>query len=90
MKDCTGDYKHKGFLIRFSEYYQKWFLEADFLFKEFPNYDTTDTINFIGNYESESFKTIASAKKYINNNELELKENIRKEYLKEVKNILGA
>lgn len=85
MKDCIRDYRYKGFDIRFSEMYQVWRLEPNYL-----DLDDNDTLNFAIEYHnsfSPEFKTIASAKKYIRENEKELKEDIQRqleEYLKTV------
>lgn len=69
MKDCTGLYNYKGFTYYFSEMYQEWNAEPNFLIKEFKNkIDETTIINFIGKhqYDLECQKTIANMKKEIN------------------------
>ena len=72
MKQCTGDYLYKGYLIIFSEYRQEWLLEP-----VFENADTRE-INFANDFrdEHEGHKTIAKAKKYIRDNEKELRKEI--------------
>lgn len=67
-KCCTGDYKYKGFLIGFSEYYQEWILEPYYLG------DSLDATNFEIEYanNSEGFNTIKEAKAYIRENYDEL------------------
>lgn len=85
MKDCIGTYNYKGFSINFHEMYQIWTLEPNYL-----NLEDNDILNFTIEYNnsfSPEFKTIASAKKYIRENEKELKEDIQRqleEYLKTV------
>lgn len=72
MKDCVGLYKYKGFLINFSEYYQEWRLEPTFL-------GTDDVaIDFAIEYNNdfEGFRTITEAKKYIKENEDNLKRSV--------------
>lgn len=73
MKDCTGLYNYKGFLINFSEYYQEWRLEPTFL-------GTDDVaINFSVEYNNDfdGFKTLREIKKYVNENELKLIEDVK-------------
>ena len=76
MKECTGYYQYKGFLINFSEYMQSWSLEPNFL-----DLNDNNVLNFAIEYNnsySPQFKTISKAKKYIRENEKELKEEIEK------------
>lgn len=83
MKECTGYYQYKEFLINFSDYMQTWSLEPNYL-----NLDDNDILNFVIEYNnsySPRFKTINKAKKYIKENEKELKteiEKLLKNYLK--------
>lgn len=76
MKDCVGTYAYKGFLINFSEYYQRWCLEPTFLGS------SDDAINFAVEYNNdcEGFKTISQAKKYINANEKDLVDSVHSGY----------
>jgi nucleotidyltransferase/DNA polymerase involved in DNA repair len=66
MKDCTGAYSHKGFLIVFSETYQSWSAEPDFLIEMFGS--DNKVIDFISDhtYDIEPVKTIAKMKTAIN------------------------
>ena len=66
MKDCTGIYHYKGFTISFSETYQEWVAEPNFLLKLYGN--TEEVINFISDhsYDVKSQKTINALKKEIN------------------------
>lgn len=76
MKECTGYYQYKGFLINFSDYMQTWSLEPNYL-----NLDDNDILNFVIEYNnsySPRFKTINKAKIYIRENEKELKKEIEK------------
>ena len=76
MKECTGYYQYKGFLINFSDYMQTWSLEPNYL-----NLDDNDILNFVIEYNnsySPQFKTINKAKIYIRENEKELKKEIEK------------
>lgn len=79
MKQCTGDYKYKGFLINFSEYTQSWRLEPTL---ELIGDDSDSAINFAVEYNNDSkeFKTINKAKKYIKDNYDILISEIRKSY----------
>lgn len=79
MKQCTGDYKYKGFLINFSEYTQSWRLEPTL---ELIGDDSDAAINFAVEYNNDSkeFKTINKAKKYIKDNYDILISEIRKSY----------
>lgn len=69
-KNCVGEYLYKGFLIRWSDYYDEWFLEPTFLG------DSLNAINFSTDYANsgESFRTIKEAKEYIRENIDGLKE----------------
>lgn len=76
MKECTGYYQYKGFLINFSDYMQTWSLEPNYL-----DLDDNDILNFVIEYNnsySPQFKTINKAKIYIRENEKELKKEIEK------------
>ena len=79
MKECTGDYKYKGFLIGYSYYYQEWTIEPYFFYKE---EDDVKAINYANEFrnEHEGFKTINQAKRYIKENEQRLKEEILEGY----------
>ena len=71
MKECTGNYKYKGFTINFSEYLQTWRIEPTL---ELIG-DTSDTaIDFAVEYNNDSreFRTINQAKRFIKNNYNEL------------------
>lgn len=72
MKDCVGSYKYKGYLINFHEYYQVWSIEPTFLG------DSNSAINFSIEFNNnfEGFKTISETKKYIKENEINLKNEI--------------
>lgn len=79
MKQYYGDYKYKGFLINFSEYYQSWRLEVTL---DLIGEETDEALDFACEYNnsySEEFRTINQAKKYIDKN--------YKELVKEVKNL---
>lgn len=80
MKQCTGYYKYKGFLINFSEYYQSWRLEPVVL--ELIGEDSDTAINFAVEYNNDSkeFRTINQAKKYINENYKELVKEVKDLY----------
>lgn len=79
MKQCTGDYKYKGFLINFSECTQSWRLEPTL---ELIGDNSDTAIDFAVEYnnDSEEFRTINQAKKYIRDNYNELVLEIRKSY----------
>ena len=63
MKTCIGSYSIKSFTLVFSEYYQIWDVEANFLIKEYGDNDIV--INFIINNRIEGKKTIRQTKEYI-------------------------
>ena len=63
MKYCTGYYNIKSFTLVFSEYYQIWDVEANFLIKEYGSSDAV--IDFIINNRIEGKKTIKATKEYI-------------------------
>ena len=63
MKCCTGNYSIKSFTLVFSEYYQMWDVEANFLAKEYGESDLV--IDFIINNRIEGKKTIKATKEYI-------------------------
>lgn len=82
MKDCTGAYEHKGFLIVFSEAYQQWSAEPDFLINMFGS--DNNVINFISDhtYDIEPEKTIAKMKTAINK---AIKEGLKEKLIEEFK-----
>jgi hypothetical protein len=83
MKDCRGMYEHKGFVIRFSETYQEWISEPNFLIAEFGG--KSKVINFISDhtYDIEPEKTIAKMKAAINRAEKKgLKDKLIEEFKK--------
>ena len=63
MKTCTGNYSIKSFTLVFSDHYQIWDVEANFLAKEYGDNDIV--INFIINNRIEGKKTIKATKEYI-------------------------
>ena len=63
MKSCTGYYNIKSFTLVFSDYYQMWDVEANFLIKEYGDNDIV--INFIINNRIEGKKTIKATKEHI-------------------------
>ena len=63
MKSCTGNYNIKSFYLVFSDYYQIWDVEANFLIKEYGESDLV--IDFIINNRIEGKKTIKATKEYI-------------------------
>ena len=63
MKTCIGNYSIKSFTLVFSEYYQMWDVEANFLIKEYG--DDNKVIDFIINNRIEGKKTIKATKEYI-------------------------
>ena len=63
MKCCTGNYTIKSFYLVWSDYYQIWDVEANFLIKEYGDNDIV--INFIINNRIEGKKTIKQTKEYI-------------------------
>ena len=63
MKTCTGNYTIKSFTLIFSEYYQMWDVEANFLIKEYG--DSGIVIDFIINNRIEGKKTIKATKEHI-------------------------
>ena len=63
MKCCTGNYSIKSFDLVFSDYYQMWDVEANFLIKEYGESDLV--IDFIINNRIEGKKTIKQTKEYI-------------------------
>ena len=71
MKECTGDYKYKGFIINFSEYSQTWRLEPTI---KLIGDDSDTAIDFAIEYNNDSreFRTINQAKRFIKNNYNEL------------------
>lgn len=79
MKQCTGDYKYKGFLINFSEYTQSWRLEPTL---ELIGDNSDVAIDFAVEHNNDSmeFKTINKAKKYIKDNYDILISEIKKSY----------
>lgn len=84
MKDCTGIYYHKGFTISFSETYQEWVAEPNFLLKLYGN--TEEVINFISDhsYDVKSQKTINDLKKEINSS---IDNGIKEKLIEELKKI---
>lgn len=79
MKQCTGDYLYKGFLINFSEYDQAWRLEPTL---QLTGDDSYTAIDFAIEYNNDSkkFRTINQAKRYIKDNYNELVLEIKKLY----------
>ena len=79
MKQCTGYYKYKGFLINFSEYTQSWRLEPTL---ELIGDNSNTAIDFAVEYNNDSkeFRTINQAKKYIKDNYDILISEIKKSY----------
>lgn len=79
MKQCTGDYLYKGFLINFSEYDQAWRLEPTL---QLINDNSDTAIDFATEYNNDSkeFRTINQAKRYIKDNYDELVSEIKKLY----------
>jgi hypothetical protein len=79
MKQCTGNYKYKGFLINFSEYTQSWRLEPTL---ELIGDNSDVAIDFAVecNNDSMEFRTINQAKKYIKDNYDILISEIKKSY----------
>lgn len=74
-KNCVGEYLYKGFLIRWDDYYEEWFLEPTFLGT------SLEAINYISEYSGEiSFETINKAKAYIKDNEMILKKECNRAY----------
>ena len=63
MKTCIGNYSIKSFTLVFSEHYQIWDVEANFLIKEYGDDDIV--INFIINNRIEGKKTIRQTKEHI-------------------------
>jgi ketosteroid isomerase-like protein len=63
MKCCTGNYTIKSFYLVWSDYYQTWDVEANFLIKEYG--DDNIVIDFICNNRIEGKKTIKQTKEYI-------------------------
>ena len=63
MKSCTGSYNIKSFNLIWSDYYQMWDCEANFLIKEYGESDLV--IDFIINNRIEGKKTIKATKEYI-------------------------
>ena len=51
MKQCTGDYLYKGFLINFSEYDQAWRLEPTL---QLTGDDSDTAIDFAIEYNNDS------------------------------------
>lgn len=87
MKSCTGIYSHKGFTISFSETYQEWVAEPNFLIDEFG--DDVVVINFINehSYDIPPQKTITALKKEINSYiNKGIKEELKSIYEEEIKN----
>ena len=84
MKDCTGMYEHKGFTISFSEYYQEWTAEPNFLIDMFG--EDNKVIDFISDhtYDINPTKTIAKMKVAINRAE---KEGLKDKLIEEFKNL---
>lgn len=64
MRCNVGDYKYKGFLIGWSDYYQVWVFEPTFLG------DSDDAINFSTEYanDMDGFNSIKATKAYIKDN----------------------
>lgn len=80
MKQYYGDYKHKGFVINFSEYDQSWRLEPTL---ELIDEETDEALDFACEYNnsySKEFRTINQAKKYINENYKELVKEVKDLY----------
>lgn len=67
--ECTGLYKYKGFTIFYSNYYKFWSIEASYLLNE----NIKGIEDFVSEITYGEFKTISSAKKYIKDNEKDLK-----------------
>ena len=63
MKSCHGNYTIKSFTLVFSDHYQIWDVEANFLIKEYGDNDIV--INFIINNRIEGKKTIRQTKEHI-------------------------
>lgn len=63
MKSCIGNYSIKSFTLVFSDHYQAWDIEPNFLFKEYGEGDKV--IDFICNNRIEGKKTIKQTKEYI-------------------------
>ena len=63
MKTCVGNYSIKSFDLMWSDYYQFWDVEANFLIKEYG--DDNKVIDFICNNRIEGKKTIKATKEYI-------------------------
>ena len=64
MRCNVGDYKYKGFLLKWSDYYQEWVFEPTFLG------DSDDAINFAIEYANDmvGFKSIKATKAHIKEN----------------------
>ena len=63
MKNCIGSYSIKSFDLVFSDYYQMWDVEPNFLIKEYG--ESNIVIDFIINNRIEGKKTIKATKEYI-------------------------
>ena len=63
MKTCVGNYSIKSFDLMWSDYYQAWDVEANFLIKEYG--ESNLVIDFIINNRIEGKKTIKQTKEYI-------------------------